>query len=213
MLVNYFISAFILGIIVAIPPGAVTVIACRRSLQYGFKNSLIFTAGSCISDIFYISLVYFGLTGFILNNNNKLILWIICGLLLVFLGILTLISVRKDKEENINENIIHSKPLITFVSGIIVTLTNPMTIIGWIAVAGNFFILWNSKLPDSGNYAVITIIVIMAGVLLWFLPLIYFVSKLKKIISRTIQKYLIAFSGICLIIFGCLSLFSGFKML
>ncbi len=213
MLINYFISAFILGIIVAIPPGSVTVIACQRSLQYGFKNSLIFTAGSCVSDIFYISLVYLGLTSFIMNADNKIILWIICGLLLVFLGILTLISVRKEKEENIKENIALSKPLITFVSGIVVTLTNPLTIIGWIAVAGNFFIFWSSKFPDSGNYAVITIIVIMAGVLLWFLPLIYFVSKLKKIISRKIQKCLIAFSGLCLIMLGCISLYSGFRML
>ena len=213
MIIEYLISAFILGVIVAIPPGSVTVIACQRALQYGFKNSLLFTSGSCVSDIFYISLVYFGLTNFILNNNYKLILWIICGLLLVLIGILTVTSIKNESGDNKNsKTIIQAKPLITFISGIIVTLTNPLTIIGWIAIAGNFFIIWNNKVPHSNNYTIMTIMTIMLGVLFWFLPLTFLVSKLNKIINYKFQKYLIAFSGICLIIFGVISLFSAFKM-
>ena len=67
MIINYFISAFVLGVIVAIPPGSVTVIACQRALQYGFRNSLVFTMGSSLTDIFYICLVYVGLATFILD--------------------------------------------------------------------------------------------------------------------------------------------------
>jgi threonine/homoserine/homoserine lactone efflux protein len=212
MLINYFISAFILGIIVAIPPGAVTVIACQRALQYGFKNSLIFSAGSSITDIFYISLVYLGLTGFILNSKYKLALWIICGILLIAVGILTAISIRGKSIVNNKQAAIQSNPLVTFFSGIIITLTNPMTIIGWVAVAGNFFIMWRSKFNESGNYPVLTVIVIMTGVLIWFLPIVFLVSRLKKIINIKFQNYLIVFSGICLIIFGCISLLTGFTM-
>ncbi len=214
MTINYFISAFVLGIIVAIPPGSVTVIACQRALQYGFRNSLVFTMGSSLTDIFYICLVYFGLTKFIQDDSGRIILWVLCGLLLVLIGVATAVSAReKDGADMKSAAQIQSRPLVTFVSGIAVTLTNPMTIIGWIAIAGNFFLLWKDRVPESTAGAVITIAVIMAGVLAWFIPLIYAVSRLHRIINQKLQRYLIAFAGACLIAFGVISLFSAYRII
>ncbi len=214
MLSNYLFSAFILGVIVAIPPGAVTVVACQRALQHGFKNSLLFTTGSCISDIFYIILVYYGLTGFVYNDSYKIVLWVVCGLLLVLIGMTTATAIyRDDIHKKTDKALVQPKPLFTFVSGIFITLTNPLTILGWIAIAGNFFLIWNSRYPLSKNYSVITIVIIMIGVLVWFLPLIFIVSKLKKVINLRLQKYLIALSGICLMVFGCVSIYSALKLL
>lgn len=214
MTINYFISAFVLGIIVAIPPGSVTVIACQRALQYGFRNSLVFTMGSSLTDIFYICLVYFGLTKFIQDDSGRIILWVLCGLLLVLIGVATAVSAReKDGADMKSAAQIQSRPLVTFVSGIAVTLTNPMTIIGWIAIAGNFFLLWKDRVPGSAAGAVITISVIMAGVLAWFIPLIYGVSRLHRIINQKLQRYLIAFAGACLIAFGVISLFSAYRII
>jgi threonine/homoserine/homoserine lactone efflux protein len=213
MMINYFISAFVLGVIVAIPPGSVTVIACQRAIQYGFRNSLMFTMGSSLTDIFYICLVYFGLAEFIQNNNNKLVLWILCGLLLVLIGVATMVSAGRGAGVGTKAGAaLQSRPSITFISGIVVTLTNPMTIIGWIAIAGNFFILWKDRVPDWGGYTVITILIIMLGVLAWFIPLIFAASRLHAIINQSFQKYLIAFSGACLIIFGIISLLSAYTM-
>jgi L-lysine exporter family protein LysE/ArgO len=214
MLSNYLLSAFFLGIIVAIPPGAVTVIACQRALQYGFKNSLLFTTGSCISDILYIILVYYGLTGFVYNGNYKIILWVVCGLLLILIGVTTISATYRNNMGDRNSRALtQSKPLFTFMSGIFITLTNPLTIIGWIAIAGNFFLIWNSKYPTLKNYSAITIIIIMIGVLVWFIPLTFVVSRLKKAINTKLQKHLVAFSGICLVVFGCISIYSALKLL
>ncbi len=213
MLINYFISAFVLGVIVAIPPGSVTIIACQRAIQYGFRNSLVFTMGSSLTDIFYICMVYFGLAKFIQNDNNKLVLWVLCGLLLVLIGVATVASAKEGaRADGKGTAQLQSRPWVTFISGIVVTLTNPMTIIGWIAIAGNFFILWKDRVPDSGIYTIITIVIIMLGVLAWFIPLTYAASRLHKIINQSFQKYLVAFSGICLIAFGIISLFSAYKI-
>jgi L-lysine exporter family protein LysE/ArgO len=213
MLANYLLSAFLLGIIVAIPPGSVTVIACQRAMQFGFKNSLVFTTGSCISDIFYISCVYYGLTNFVNHNSYKIILWIICGLLLIIIGLITIRGLKSYEIDNsIDNTVMQSRPLFTFISGILITLTNPLTILGWIAIAGNFFLIWNNKFPFANEYGIITITVIMIGVLSWFVPLTYAASKLKKLLNIKLQKYLIAVSGICLIIFGNISLYSAFKL-
>ena len=108
---------------------------------------------------------------------------------------------------------LQSRPWVTFVSGIVITLTNPMTIIGWIAIAGNFFIIWKDRVPGSAGFIVISIVVIMAGVLAWFIPLIYAASRLHRIMNQAMQKYLVAFAGACLIVFGCISLISAYRIL
>ncbi|MBP7737567.1 MAG: LysE family transporter [Spirochaetes bacterium] len=211
-MINYFISAFVLGVIVAIPPGSVTVIACQRAIQYGFRNSLIFTIGSSLADILYICLVYFGLTNFIHDDANRLALIVLCGILLILIGGITVASARAGSGGEAREaSKLQSRPLVTFASGIAVTLTNPMTIIGWIAIAGNFFILWRDRVPGSAGFAVVTVVMIMAGVLAWFIPLIYGASRLHRIINPSVQRYLIAISGFCLIIFGLISLVSAYQ--
>lgn len=213
MIIEFFISALVLGVIVAIPPGSVTVIACQRAIQYGFRNSLIFTMGSSLSDIFYICLVYFGLANFIQDDGNKLVLWIMCGVLLVLIGIMTVASSRSSSgADERGASLLQSKPWVTFVSGIVVTLTNPMTIIGWIAIAGNFFMIWKDRVPGSAGFIAVSIAVIMLGVLAWFIPLTYAASRLHRIMNRSMQKYLVAFAGACLIVFGCISLFSAYRI-
>lgn len=213
MTTEFIISAFILGVVVAIPPGSVTVIACQRAMQYGFRNSLIFTLGSSIADVHYLCLVYFGLTGFISNSAWKLSLWIACGILLVGIGLLTVASAHgttAEKAKNVAQ--LQSRSWVTFISGIVVTLTNPMTIIGWIAIAGNFFIIWNGHVPASGWHAAMTITVIMLGVSAWFIPLVYTASRLRKIINQSFQKYIAFVAGACLIAFGFISLWTAFAM-
>lgn len=212
MAINYFISAFVLGVIVAIPPGSVTVIACQRAIQYGFRNSLVFTVGSSLADIFYICLVYFGLANFIHDDPKRLALMVLCGLLLILIGGVTVASAgtaNGDKTKGATD--LQSRPLVTFASGIAVTLTNPMTIIGWMAIAGNFFILWKDRVPVSAGFAIATVATIMAGVLAWFIPLIYGASRLHRIANRSFQRYLVIFSGLCLIVFGVISLVSAYK--
>jgi L-lysine exporter family protein LysE/ArgO len=206
MLLKYFLSAFILGIVVAIPPGSVTVIACQRALQFGFRNSVLFSMGSCVSDVFYIILVYFGIANLFSGNKYfKIVLWVICGSLLIFIGISSIIFIRKKNDNYDNIIKFQNGKFSTFISGILITLTNPMTIIGWLAIAGNFFLIWNDKFQESRKYGIITIMLIMAGVLIWFLPLTYIVSRFKKIINEKLKMYLVIISNLILIIFGLLA--------
>lgn len=214
MIIQYFLSAIVLGIVVALPPGSVTIISFQRALLYGYKNSMIFTLGSCLSDIFYILLVYFGIANIVSNNGMlKIILWLFCGFILLYLGIDSLITLRKNKEVNDSKKILQKGTYGTFLSGILVTLTNPMTIVGWIAIAGNYFLIWNEKYPSSKNFSLITIFFIMIGVLIWFAPLNYFVSRIKNILSEKVKIWLIILSNVFLISFGLIAFYYVYKSL
>jgi threonine/homoserine/homoserine lactone efflux protein len=212
MLIEYLLSAVLLGIVVAVPPGAVTIIACQRALQYGFRNSAIFTLGSCLSDIFYITLVYMGVANLISDNPYlKIALWIVCGILLIILGISSIKAIKKNQGIEEDKSGFPSNPLATFISGIVITLSNPLTIVGWIVVAGNFFLIWNHKFSSYRNYEIVSVSFIMLGVLIWFVPLIFIVSKLRRIINDPLKKWLILFSNLCLILFGFMALYYAVK--
>ena len=212
MLIEYLLSAILLGIVVAVPPGSVTIIACQRALQYGFRNSVFFTLGSCLSDIFYITLVYIGVANLISNNQYlKIVLWVVCGIILIILGMSSISSIRKNPGMEENKSGFQSNPLATFISGILITLSNPLTIAGWIVVAGNFFLIWNDKFPTYRHYGIVSVSFIMLGVLIWFVPLIFIISKLKKKINDQLKKWLILFSNLFLIIFGFMALYYAFK--
>jgi L-lysine exporter family protein LysE/ArgO len=214
MLIEFMLSAVLLGIVVAVPPGAVTIVACQRALQYGFRNSAIFTLGSCLSDIFYITLVYIGVANLISNNQYlKIALGIVCGMILIILGVSSINSTRKNQGIEENKPGFQSNPLATFISGTVITLSNPLTIVGWMVVAGNFFLIWNHKFPNYRNYGIVTVSFIMMGVLIWFVPLIFIVSKIKKRISAQLKKWLILFSNLCLIIFGFMALYYAVKII
>ena len=214
MLTEFLFSAVILGIVVAIPPGSVTVAASQRAIKYGFRNSLFFTVGSSISDIFYIILVYNGVAQLVSSNNLfKIILWAVCGTILCYMGLSSLVnSLRKNSSDSINYALKKS-PLAAILSGILITLTNPMTIVGWLAIAGNFFLVWNEKFPESADYSVTVTACIMFGVLLWFVPLLFAVSRLKRIFSGRILMFLMRICDIWLVFFGLIAYYNFIKSL
>ncbi len=208
MLIEYLLAAIVLGVVVAIPPGSVTVIACQRALRFGFGNSVFFSIGSCMSDVFYLILVYLGVAHFISDNRVlKIALWFVCGGVLLALGINSLVSLRKSENGGNEDKGLDSNRLATFVSGILVTLTNPMTIVGWVVIAGNFYLIWNEKFPESRNFGLLAICVIQFGVMLYFIPLTFAVSRLRKKMSERLKRWLIVISNLCLIVFGVLSFY------
>jgi L-lysine exporter family protein LysE/ArgO len=212
MPVDFIISAFVLGIVVAIPPGSVTIIACQRALQLGFRNSIYFTLGSCLSDIFYLALVYLGVANFIASNEIcKIILWFVSGSVLLFIGGSSIYSLINKKQDSKTIDNYQNSRLATFISGIVVTLSNPMTIIGWIVVAGNFYLIWNEKYPGMRNHGIITIAVIMLGVLIYFIPLTYIVSRLGKMLKEKFINILILIGNIFLIVFGGMAFYYAVK--
>ena len=212
MHLDFFAAAFLLGIVVAIPPGSVTIIAVQRALRNGIGNSLLFTAGSSCSDIFYLILVYFGAANIAASNRTfKIILWFVSGAILIGMAVVSFISVLKSRGKEPVEKKIQSRRLTTFISGILVTLTNPMTVVGWIAVAGNFFLIWNEKCPDIKKYGILTVFVIMLGVLTWFVPLILIIHKIGKLLKGKITDILVTAGNAFLLAFGILAFYYAVK--
>lgn len=212
-MIEMIFASFLVGFLVAIPPGAVTVVAAQKSILYGFRDSLLFTFGSCLSDIFYIFVVFFGVSPIFENNVLlKIVFWYLSSILLFYFGYdairnirkKDLLSLPKTDPKTISNNIL---------SGVLVTLSNPMTIAGWVVIAGGFFTHWSGGWPSIHQYGILSIIIMMAGVLAWFIPLLFAISKAKILLNDKIIKGFLAMSILFFLGIGIFSSFSATKLL
>ena len=206
-------SAFVVGFLVAIPPGTVTVAAAQKSISYGFKNSLAFTFGSCLSDILYILIVFYGFAPLISNNTSyKIIFWFFSGILLFYFGIDALKTIKKNIAFTQTTNG-HKQYIKDTLSGIGITLSNPMTIAGWLVIAGGFFTHWKVEWPPIQNYGIFSIIFMMIGVLFWFVPLLYIISKAKNVLNHLFLKLFSLVSGLFFISIALFSTYSAINLI
>ncbi|MEZ4670997.1 MAG: LysE family transporter [Anaerolineae bacterium] len=90
-----------------------------------------------------------------------------------------------------------------YVAGLFITLLNPLTIVGWLALAGNFFeTVWRPDWPPKDSVGLVAIFVILLGVQTWSLGLAAVLSSIRKAISPNVLKWVSVISGVLLIGYG-----------
>ena len=169
--ISFFTRGLIIGLMVAAPVGPVGLLCMRRCIQKGFWIAFFTGLGAVVADTFFGSVAAFGITvirEFLINHNNAIRL--IGGAFLLFVAWHTWHDKLKEQK---------SEPAVSggvkaFLSGLIITLTNPATIFAMLAVIATFGEV------KFGNDAKPLIAGIFAGGLLWWTALvlgIFFVRK------------------------------------
>jgi threonine/homoserine/homoserine lactone efflux protein len=90
----------------------------------------------------------------------------------------------------------------TFVDGLFINLLNPLTLLGWIALAANFIAISNPQgtMPDADQLLVL--LTILAGILTWQTLLVVFSGMIRQQIHWRVLKSLSLMDGACLILYG-----------
>ncbi len=206
-------AAFIIGVAVAIPPGAVMITGSQRAITRGFWSAFDFYLGVLTADAFYALLVYFGLSTLFKDSVAfKLILWILGGAWLCWLGI-GAIRTRIEFSTTADTSISPSRWRVIR-DGLLITLFNPLTIVSWIALAGNFFeTLWRPEWPIRESVGLLAIIAMLVGTQTWALGVAGILSTIRKMISPRILHWVSVVSGIFLIIYGLSGWWSAVNLL
>ena len=127
-------------------------------------------------------------------------LWLqgIGGIFLLFLGFRTLMThPHLDEEEGDNISGVAAR---VFLATFALTITNPATMLGFIAIFGGIAGL-SSTGQGYGHAATLTVAVI-AGSMLWWLGLSQFVSLFRQRMSDHLLEVINRVSGGLIIIFG-----------
>jgi len=192
----YLIAGLIIGFFVALPVGAAAVLCINRSIQDGFKAGFSTGLGVAIADLVYGFLAVFGL--FAISGEtleSQPVLRLAGALCIMFLGCRLMSQTPISSNQNLHQ-ITTLKGIIT---GFIVTISNPMTIIAFVAALS-----YVNYLIEQINYIRSSLIVIgiFLGSLSWWTILSVISIKLRENLTSKFMRNVNLSSGILIFIFG-----------
>jgi threonine/homoserine/homoserine lactone efflux protein len=198
MILNFFLKGLAIGLSIAAPVGPIGVLCIRRSLAHGAKIGFATGMGAATADAAYGAIAGFGLTaisGFLIDQ--RLWLGLIGGVFLCYLGIRTFVSKPAERTTEAQSRGLFS----AYSSTLVLTLTNPMTILSFVAVFAGF------GLAASPNYTAASTLVlgVFLGSALWWLLLSIGTGALRARISSNWMQTVNRLSGSVIFAFGLYS--------
>jgi len=201
--VKFFLQGLLLGFSIAAPVGPIGVLCIRRSLAEGFRSGLVTGLGAATADAAYGAVAAFGLTavsGFLVRQRHWL--GLAGGVFLCYLGARTILS--KPAEASASDRG-EGGGTGEYLSTLVLTLTNPMTILSFVAMFAGCGVG-----SGSGYGAAVAVVFgVFAGSALWWVILSGGVTLLRARVGQTWLRAVNWISGTIIFAFGVFALFNG----
>ena len=199
---TFFFKGLLIGFLIAAPVGPIGAHCIRQTLQYGRKSGFISGLGAATADALYGAIAAFGLTvisDFLIEQQ----FWLrfIGGLFLLYLGIKTFLSkiasrpITSSKKKHFGD----------FSTTFFLTLTNPLTILSFVAV---FAGLGLGEQGQSFTTPLLIVTGIYLGSAVWWLLLSEGITLLRTRISHKAFQWINRCAGLLIITFGVIALLS-----
>ena len=197
---SLFFRGLVIGFSIAAPVGPIGVLCVRRTLADGRAAGLVSGLGAATADAFYGFVAGFGLT-FISSFlvGQKVWLSLFGGLFLLYLGIKTLLSHPAEKEANIKQHGLFG----SYISTLVLTLTNPMTVLSFVAI---FAGLGLANTDGGYDSAFILVLGVFLGSAAWWLLLSGSVGLFREKFNAQGLLWVNRVSGLIITVFGILAL-------
>lgn len=198
------ISGVTIGFVAAIPVGPVNLICIRRTLHYGYGYGFLSSLGAALGDAFFASITAFGFTAVAqLIEGNSRTLQLIGGILLLIFGIRTFMTPPPPSFVERLASSINDSPGIGrgIFSTFMLTITNPMTLIGYTALVAGLGGLAGDELPSFISAAFL-VLGVFSGSAIWWLTEAVLVGLLHARINDRTVRGINEISGILMMAFG-----------
>jgi threonine/homoserine/homoserine lactone efflux protein len=190
------LKGMLLGFSIAAPVGPIGILCIRRTLQHGRLSGLFSGIGAALADTIYAIIAAFGLT-FISDFLLAAQYWLhlIGGAFLLYLGIKTGLSKPAEKVQMPS----HKSLLNDFISTFLLTITNPMTILAFLAIFAAFGLT-----SVQGSYADTSAVVagVFIGSAIWWIILSEGVTLFRKKVSQKVMLWINRIAGLIITAFG-----------
>jgi threonine/homoserine/homoserine lactone efflux protein len=198
--IGFLLRGAIIGFSIAAPVGPIGVLCIRRTLAEGRRYGLASGLGAATADAIYGCIAGFGLTfvsGLLVSQQAWLRL--VGGVFLCYLGLKTLLARPAEKAAAAAG----SGLLGAYASTFFLTLTNPMTILSFIAI---FAGLGLAATGEDYLSAVILVAGVFCGSALWWLSLTGGTSLLRSRFNTQRLQWVNRISGAVITLFGLVAL-------
>jgi predicted secreted hydrolase/threonine/homoserine/homoserine lactone efflux protein len=201
-MIDILLKGIAIGFSIAAPVGPIGVLCIRRTLSEGRTSGFVSGLGAATADAVYGCIAGFGLTfvsSFLIDQQ----IWIrlIGGLFLCYLGIRTFLAVPASEMAPAS-----SSGLIgAYGSTLVLTLTNPLTILSFAAIFAGLGIA-----DTGGDYGAAAALVlgVFVGSGLWWLLLSSIASVLRSQFNTRALLWINRVSGFIILVFGLIALSS-----
>jgi len=211
-MLQLWLRSLIIGLSIAAPVGPIGLLCIRRTLAYGRRAGLMTGLGAAFADGIYGAVAAFGLSAvsaFLIDQQNVLRLG--GGLFLIYLGqgILRSKPAQRPAGPSKNESQTSHSDLGLLFSTFLLTLTNPMTILSFIAIFSGLG-LAGGVTTHGLTAPLLTVAGVFTGSALWWLMLTFALSRLKILSKPDHLIWINRLSGLVILIFGILAVLQGF---
>jgi threonine/homoserine/homoserine lactone efflux protein len=182
------------GLAVAAPVGPMSLLCMRRTMTEGWRRGLAIGAGIAVGDGLYAAVAALGLAGVTaFASAHQSMLHLAAGLFLLWLG---LVSLRRRGAEPAPAK--RGTTFAAFWQSVLLTLTNPPTIIMFAAV----FAALAPKAGLGTGEAAVTVAGVFGGSLAWWCAVVAVVSSLRQAIGPAVRRWIDRLVGAALVVFG-----------
>ena len=192
------LDGFKFGMLLQLAIGPICLMVFKISGESGFLNGLYFTSAVTLIDALYIFLAIFGIGSIINKNAIKILLKYIGSIILILFGVNIILN-------TINISIIPTIKLFNvnninniFMQGIVLTASNPLTIIFWGGIFSNKII--------ENKYSKMNLLIFGIGCILSTIIFLSFIAIIGKLFNMFLPNIIIRISniivGIVIICFG-----------
>jgi threonine/homoserine/homoserine lactone efflux protein len=201
--ISVFVRGLVLGIVIAAPVGPVGLLCMKRTLQNGMLTGFSTGFGAAFADAFYGAIAAFGVTAALsaLTGMEKEIRFF-GGLFLLALAI-TMLMKKIEITRNAENKYTASGLIAALASGFLITISNPLTIIGVLALVATFAgkLEYIQAASLTGG--------IFCGSLCWWLLLCGGVRLIRHRFSDNAINWANRITAILLLILSAWAIFTG----
>jgi threonine/homoserine/homoserine lactone efflux protein len=193
----FFLKGMVLGFVMAVPIGPLGILCIRRTLAFGMAFGLATGFGVATADAIYGLIAGFSVS-FVVETliAHKFLLRIVGSILVGVVGWRTLFGPSPITAEEEQQK---GSWLASYLSGFVLTVTNPMTILTFVAVFAGF------NMSTSGGHVGLALLLfasIFTGSSLWWLTLSGSTAALRKRVTPEGMLWVNRISGSSLIVFA-----------
>lgn len=206
---DFFVKGIMIGFAIAAPVGPIGILCIRRTLLNGVASGLASGMGAALADCLYGAVAAFSLTAVAAFLQHYAVwLQIVGGIFLLALGVrIALQKPHREDEIRHPRKDWHSVKEIVgdFASTFLLTLTNPATILSFVAIFAGLGLVEEEGAPDYALSAMMVVGVFL-GSLLWWCILSGGIGIFRHKLDRKALRFTNLLSGAIIGGFGALVL-------
>jgi L-lysine exporter family protein LysE/ArgO len=203
-----FISYVFLGLSLSAPLGPINAAQLDKGMKRGFLHAWLVGLGAMLADTVYMLMVYLGLIHLLDTEYVKTFLWLFGAFVLIYTGVESVLRHSPTSENTRGSKDTYSKSLL---SGFLMSLSNPMSILFWLGIYGS--VLAETAAKYEKKELMLYSVAILIGIVIWDFCMAAIASTFRHYLTQRFIYVISILSGLSLIGFGIYFGYEAYKML